>query len=281
VTVPDYPDWQTPQAHADQIARTGVPLLAAAATLVKGTAVAVPAGAIQQSAVLPVTQTGYAASISAMMPGTATNPFLLIRLTWSDAASALVVDEETYIIPCATSPSSWVTLGSGIAKGDQVVLTIQSLESVQTATVSYVLNQDSVTRHGNDWYSRNNVNMNVAVPTFTVAQLPSDEAVLGIMHNTTLAASSSVTQLLTMAPGRLCQLAGVLTTVAPSAVQIQVSAVPTSVYTTVAYQLFETPSVAAFYFTFLAPRAPMTIKFANSSTVAGNINCMVSRQAGP
>lgn len=277
MSITDYADWNEPAAHAAAIATVGVPLLSSPNTLLNQIGVSIPAGGFQQFVGLPFTQIGYAVQMIVEFPVAATNPFVELRLTWSDPVSAAVYDEAHYFIAGSGSGvSGWTTLGNGPARSSQLTAEVTNLDPAQAVTVTIQVAQDSCVRQADRWYWRNNANIGLGVPGFNLAQQIDDEDVLGIMHNSVIPASGSLKLLCGMAPGRLAQLAGTLVTVAPSAITFQVQAVPSSVYTTASDVLYAVPAAATFGYQFLLPRAPVLLQVTNSSTVAGNIFAMMT-----
>lgn len=273
---PDYPDFATPQAHATAIAATGVPLLTAPNTLINALLQTVAAAGGTLVKIANFTQVGYAIQVIVNFPAAATNPFCEVTFTWSDPVSATVYDEAHYFVPGAAGASGFTVLGNGPVRSSQLTVTVTNLDAAQAATVTLQVAQDSCIRTADRWYWRNASDNGLAVPTFTVAQLPDDEDVLGILHNLTIPASSSATFLFGMAPGRTVQLDGTVGTITPASLSFKVFAQPTSVYTTAGTLIDTTPAAATWSYQFLAPRAPMILTVTNSSAVVGNIFAMMT-----
>lgn len=276
VSVADYPDFATPQAHATAIAATGVPLLAAPATLINRSGVTILGGNTNVLAPVTFTQVGYATQIMASFPAAATNPFISVELLWADAATSLVYDDAHYITVGASGATAFTTLGNGPARSGQLTMSITNLDPAQTVTLQIQVAQDSSIRTTDRWYWRTNVDIGLPVPTFTPATLVPDEDVLGILHGVTVPASTSVTYLFGMAPGRTVNFAGTLVTTPPASVTYQVSPAPLTTYTSAADVLITAPAAANFGYQFIAPRAPLYLKITNSSATAGTIFCMMN-----
>ena len=276
MSVADYPDFATPQAHATAIAGTGVPLLTVPNTLISALlqAVAAAGGTLVKTATF--TQVGYAIQVIVNFPAAATNPFCEVAFTWSDPVSGQVYDEAHYFVPGASGASGFTVLGNGPVRAGQLQVTVTNLDAAQIATVSLEVAQDSCIRTADRWYWRNATDNGLTVPTFTLAQLPDDEDVLAILHNLVVPASASLVVLCGMAPGRTVQLAGTVGTISPSSLQFKVQVVPASVYTTAGDLLDTTPTAATWGYQFLAPRAPLLFTITNSSTTAGNVFAMLT-----
>lgn len=276
MSVADFPDFQVPQAHATAIATTGVPLLTVPNTLISALlqVVAAAGGTLVKTATF--TQVGYALQVIVNFPAAATNPFCEVALTWSDPVSGQVYDEAHYFVAGAAGASGFTTLGNGPVRAGQLTVTVTNLDAAQAATVTLEVAQDSCIRTADRWYWRNATDNGLTVPGFTLAQLPDDEDVLGILHNLVVPASGSLVVLCGMAPGRSVQLSGTVGTISPSSLQFKVQAVPTSVYTTAGDLLDTTPTTAAWNYQFLMPRAPVIWTITNSSTVAGNVFAMLT-----
>lgn len=266
MTVPDYPDWQDPQAHATAISTTGVPLLGAPANLVTDLLRTIPGGGNEQYTDLPVTQTGYAGQLTITYPVAATNPFCEVQLIWGDSASATVIATETYYVAGGLVGAPMQTLAGGIAKADQLTVIVTNLDLAQTATVSIVLDQDSVTRPDDRWYWRNAVNASGSVAGLNLMTLPDDELSLGYLHTATVPAGTTNSWLAGMAPGRLVQLGMVCTGVTASNIVVQVQAAPTSVYTGAGICLYQLPTALGFSYQYIGTRSPVLLKVTNLAT---------------
>lgn len=278
MSVADYPDYATPQAHATAIAGTGVPLLASPAGLITLNGQNIAAAGQYQSPVTPVAQTGYTTYVNVSFPAAATVPFVEVTLDWIDSATATLVAEDHYFLAGNTSGIGLVTFGSGLAKGNELQLTIANLDPAQAVTVAMHMNQDSVPRLIERWYWRNTLVNGSTVPGLTLASLPDDESCLGILNSALIPAAGNASYLFGMAPGRVITLAGFMTTVAPANVNLQVRSAPEAVYGGNAYLGFFLPAAASFGFTFTAPRAPLTLKVSNTGTAAGQLDCMMTAQ---
>jgi hypothetical protein len=146
VTVADYPDWQTPQAHATQIATTGVPLLrftnnlgfSASATIVGGATVTLlPSIAINQP--------GYEVAVTVSMPaGTGTLPFIRLSLQWLDATSNIQVARRDVVMAAGNAAGNALTYYiRGPMHGNRFIIRAVNIDPAVTATIAWTANETS------------------------------------------------------------------------------------------------------------------------------------------
>lgn len=266
MTIPDYPDWQEPQAHATAIAETGVPLLSVPNVLITETLQSVPGAGDVAYGPVTFTQTGYALHVITSFPVAATNPFLEVVLTWTDPTSGLVYDEQHYYVPGSSGASGFTVLGQGPARSPQLTITLNNQDPAQAATVTLLAGQDSITRDRDSWRWRNFDNNGLAVEGLTLATLPADELCLGYLHSVTIPAGQTDDWLFGMAPGRLVNLSGITSGITASSVVVQVQAAPTSIYSGAGICLYEALVTPGYDFQFIAPRAPVLLKISNNAT---------------
>lgn len=279
MTAGDFPDFATPQAHATAIAATGVPLLSAPGTLITALLqnVAANGGTLTQFATF--TQVGYALNIITSFPAAATNPFVEVALIWTDAVSGTVYDEAHYFVPGASGASGFTVLANGIVKSSRLEVIVTNLDAAQAATVSLLVAQDSVSRDHDRWYFRNAADNGLAVQGQTVATLLDDELTLGLINAVNVALSSNTTWMFGMAPGRLVQVSGFMSSSAALDYNLQVRPVPSGTYTSSGYLLYLASTATSFNGTFLAPRAPVSVKVTNNSpTAAVNVHLLLTAQ---
>ncbi len=191
MTVADYPDWQTPQAHATQIALTGVPLLrltnnsgtASLTTLAGGATVTlVPTTTINQP--------GYEASFVLWFPaGSGTVPFVQLAFIWIDSASGLTVFQRNVVITAGNGPTNPVhTRMWGPVQGDQIQVVAFNLDPAVTATFDWTVNQTShVFEH--DWASQGAYAGTAPIGFTNPLGMPSTN--LLVKHSPTIAASGT------------------------------------------------------------------------------------------
>lgn len=141
----DYQDWQTPQAHADAIAVTGVPLLAnpVQAYMVQGQNL--PAGSnnnvLLDTAAQPVTDLSAALSyeVRGVIQSNAASlvPFCRLRFEWwADQAMQFLLYRDEWIIPCGDTNQGPTTYGSGPVRGGFLRVLVDNWDTVNAMTVN-------------------------------------------------------------------------------------------------------------------------------------------------
>lgn len=140
----DFPDYQVPQAHADRIAATGVPLLNLPRQVFNRQAATLAAGAFFQTATAAISQPGYDVffQVSENVAGAASAQ-VTVALNWFDSATNLAVQSEVYniFIPAAGGGAHLVR-GFGPTRGDQLNIVITNNDT-QAITYSLVVTQNS------------------------------------------------------------------------------------------------------------------------------------------
>lgn len=152
MTVTDYPDWQTPQAHANAIATTGAPLLALEQLLCSETGVTLVPGVQQTYGPFPFTQISYECQVVLKCAAGETNPWLEIELLWGSTVGAGNVDEEKYYVG-ATNTASNFYRGLGRGKGNEVTFKVTWHGVDNTATFQFIAMQTSRQYIRDDWRS--------------------------------------------------------------------------------------------------------------------------------
>lgn len=146
MTVSDYPDWQTPAAHASQIAITGVPLLRFTNNLGNAAGATIAGAAnVALLAFTAINQPGYEVTIVASMPaGTGTVPFLHVELEWLDTASNIQVAKRDIVVTCGPGTANSLTYYlRGPMHGNQFSVRVINLDPAVVATVSWTANEIS------------------------------------------------------------------------------------------------------------------------------------------
>ena len=146
MTIQDYPDFQTPQAHATQIAATGVPLLRMTNNLANDFNVTLAGGAsmgLLTGAV--INQPGYEITIQASMPsGTGTVPFIQVELLWWDGATGLFGARRDVVVTCGNGSSNQLTYYlRGPMCADRFVVNAVNLDPAVTATLTWTISSTS------------------------------------------------------------------------------------------------------------------------------------------
>lgn len=137
----DYSDWQTPQAHAEQIAVTGVPLLTLS-TQVDTHTFTVLAGQSTTRGPFAVSQIGWEVGFSYSATAENTSP-LHVTVIWSDVATGTVLDNDVFDIRAGTVANPHVGRMFGRSKGNQVAIKFDNTLNTRDATVTYTLFQNS------------------------------------------------------------------------------------------------------------------------------------------
>lgn len=195
MTAADYPDFQTPQAHATAIAATGVPLLSLSNVIASNAAQTVTHGVIFQTGAKNIIQPSYEMSIEVKAATTPASPFIKVTLQWFDGASGALLDHDDFWVPVSSPSFGPITLLRGTSKGTQVNLQLFDGSSNPDVSVNYALLQSSrvFTRDVCHWDNQGYAPG--LVPGYTLPTLPPDTTSLGLLDNATIAASSTNTYL--------------------------------------------------------------------------------------
>ena len=144
--ITDYPDWQTPQAHASQIATTGVPLLRFTNNL--GFSASTTIAAATTVTLLPsiaINQPGYEVAVTVSMPaGTGTLPFIRLSLQWLDSKSNIQVARRDVVLAAGNAPANALTYYiRGPMHGDRFIIKAVNIDPAVIATIAWTANQTS------------------------------------------------------------------------------------------------------------------------------------------
>lgn len=129
----DYPDYQTPQAHANAIAITGVPLLSLATSLFSmGAAQSVASGAdfTVPGGPFTVNQIGYEFFLQVSGDAASLLPVGLLSLTWSDSVSGNVVAVDHYSVIGGSAAFQRFSC-TGPTKGDTLAVKFHNYDATQ------------------------------------------------------------------------------------------------------------------------------------------------------
>jgi hypothetical protein len=162
--MPDYPDFETPQAHADSIFGTGVPLYSKAVNVVNDQARVIGAGATVTIAnAVAVAQIGYEISVVALANAGSAAPFCQVELIWTDSVTGTTVGDEQWTLWAASSGGGSSSRGTGPTKGDRLTIKVTNGDGANTMTVTTILNANSRVYLTDDWRQ---TSLN-SIPTFT------------------------------------------------------------------------------------------------------------------
>lgn len=146
MTSADYPDWQTPQAHATQIAATGVPLLRGTNNLGTLALTALGGGnTVTLISTTSINQPGYEAAFVLWFPaGSGTLPFLQLAFIWTDSASGLTVFQRDVVIAGGNGSTNPIRSRMwGPVQGNQLQVVAFNVDPTFTATFDWTVNQTS------------------------------------------------------------------------------------------------------------------------------------------
>lgn len=275
MSITDYPDWQTPQAHATAISITGAPLLRLTNNLGSGAAVTIAGGASSTFlAATAINQPGYELTIEAYMPASSgTLPFLHVQIIWEDTATGIKIAKRDVVVACGNAVANVLTYYiRGPMHGGKMMITCANLDPAVTATItwsanatSHVYEEDNAIQYGYTGTAPNGFAWPAGVPT----------ANLIAYESASIAASGSVSFLCALYAADIILNIDNL----PSTLPVQVQLFDSPGYITgTAGSPFFGASVAAgasqsIPLTF--PYSPITVKVANLST-AGAITPIVS-----
>lgn len=260
----DYADWQTPNAHATQIAATGVPLLTLPTLLLQQT-FDPAAGVTQSSASLAITQPGYEIIVQSSFSVAPTSPFIRVTIGWNDGTSLDPVNADTFIAPASTTPGAFRVQGNGPTKGNAAVISVTNLDGLQVATVQVMFLQHSRILASDDWTYDNAANAGLTVTGFTLPKMPADQSCLGVLDNVTIAAAGSSAWLFGICAG-LATVSYEIGSGAASTLSLRIRPKPDTEYSghNILYSAVSAPP----NFQIAGARAPLGVILANSATTS-------------
>lgn len=201
MTVTDYTDYNTHQAHADAISNTGVPLLARPGNLVNFTGTVAFSSTVTIASNVAVSKIGYEIFLSFFAPAS-NQSICTVQLIWSDSVSGLVVltDQWDFYAGSGTSSNAHVIRGSGPTKGDTLTVKVSQNASTITASFTIVMAQNSRVYLRDDWRTVSSgpvTGIGGSVLVFTAGN------VLSTIDSAAVAAGASVTSWLPLYAGRV------------------------------------------------------------------------------
>lgn len=278
MTVIDYPDWATAQAHADKIAITGAPLIPKDAQLFNtstgGPIVLTPG---QTTTVLldqdMSSNTSYHVSVDGLTLTAEANPFYRVALLWHDLDETLVDGQHWNCLATDVSPAVNNTLivGRGPCEAATVEVNLRSFALTQNITLDFVFDGSSRLFTDHNWTSFSN-NTSGSAPFLTPISSPTSN-LLGGTKGQVLAAGATLQRINALRSGRLAFL---LTQDAP------LQSLDFDVYAVVPDQAADPqPNLihergftgAVFYQEFLCPRGPTLVVVTNRGGVATTNLC--------
>lgn len=265
----DFPDWSPHVATAAQVAATGVPLLTLSQRLYQQATNNVGHGVTATSGILAVTQIGYEIIVTSQFAAGTANPFVEIQLVWTDSATNFVIATDSYYAPGCTQSGGLLIRGRGPTKANELTVNVTNLDTANTCNITVTALQNSRVYQHDIWRFANNVVNAKTVPGFTLAGLPDDESVLGVISSGAIPASGGANWLAGIGHGGWVNLAGNTAGPAASSLIVSVFALPNSVYGSGGIALREQLTIPSFNYTFKAPHAPLQISVTNNSTTTG------------
>lgn len=155
MTVADYPDWGTPQAHADRISTTGVPLLTGAVNVINDQTHVIAAGGSVTLPTATVSQIGYEIALAVLGNAGSTSPGVTIDMLWTDAGTGITVGHETWSVISGSTSGGSKFYGTGPSKANHLAITITNQDLANSVTVTTVLNENSRIYQTDDWRQEN------------------------------------------------------------------------------------------------------------------------------
>lgn len=137
----DYPDYQTPAAHADQIAATGVPLLHRADSLANATINLTTIPSTRTAGPFTVGQICYELWLSLEnQAASATGTYITCEMQWTDSVTGLLLGRRKYKMVAGPNGSPHTLKISGPVHADTVTIIFGIVsDSTSACTVIYQL----------------------------------------------------------------------------------------------------------------------------------------------
>lgn len=270
--LPDFIDFQDVQGAANAIAATGVPLLSNSTVQIAQATFLVPAGALVQLPILPVTQLGYELQISASIGGAATVPFVQLEMQWTDQLSNLIVADEKWGIACGSGAAVNTIVLTGPTKGSQLGVQLKNQDPAVAATVQLVMLYNSRV------YARDRAIQTVTnnPPGYTYFGDKSSYGIIGTLSAITVNPGGQQVRLFPLYAGDVLFYADQAGNAAANS-QLQLQVAPVSVFGTAAFWSSSpsggvgsgTTQILRF------PRAPVIMTYNNTGASTATINAKV------
>lgn len=150
--MPEFPDWDAPQGHANAIAATGVPLLHLKSVLDQKNAVALPGGVTSifpgVTSTYSVGQVAYEMAFQ-LTTAAATATAVQVQLRWQDSASGLITWINNFWVYAATAATVHYFVGRGPVRADR--LNIDITPTVNNCTVTFTVLASSIPYTRDHW----------------------------------------------------------------------------------------------------------------------------------
>lgn len=208
MTVTDYPDYTTPQAHANAISLTGAPPLVLKQVVDVLIGQNLPAnGTVTRpaSGSFPINQPTYEVQLNIATLG-ATAPACSIELQWYDSTFGALMDTEIYYF-LSGNVNGHIIHGRGPTKGDRVIVIFRNYNATSAVSVTYTLLQTSRVFTREFWKTINKGAVNPVFPGFTtIGMNPAANTIAA--DSTSVAASGSAIKVLPLYTGTV-RLSGI------------------------------------------------------------------------
>lgn len=197
----DYADYQTPQAHADTISNTGVPLLSRPGSLVNLSGTIISGGQATILSNKAITKIGYEITLIFFAPAS-NQSIISVKLVWSDSVSGQITETDEWDFYAGSGPlaNAHIIRGTGKTKGD--TLTVTALQNVSTVTASFTV----VMAENGRVYDKDNWHTETCGPITGITSLAGifmPGNIVASTDNLAVAPSGSVTQALPLYAGRI------------------------------------------------------------------------------
>jgi hypothetical protein len=153
MTIVDYGDYATPQAHANAIAITGAPLLALPTNAYNPTQQTLAPGASFSSPNITLTQISYDVFVAVQNHTSASAvSYAQIHMQWFDVTTGQILRRERWFIQAGPNGSTQQVSGYGPTKGSYLVVGMSNAaSSADTVDIQFQLVQHSRPTFRDDW----------------------------------------------------------------------------------------------------------------------------------
>lgn len=200
MTVADYPDYATPQAHATAISTTGAPLLNLHEQTVTNSALSVPANTTVDLGTFTINQPGMIWRADPFIVGGGVVAPMQFVFTWSDSSSTFITRTKKYTAWPGNATTNHQITGYTRAHGDKVRVQVINTSATQNMQVAITVCSTSVPYSTERVFSR--VMTALSSPN-TLASYDLDQGVLCADQVLALAAGSTQQDQIALYQGRV------------------------------------------------------------------------------
>lgn len=200
----DFPDWQSPQAHATAISITGAPLLNLHNDLINQAGTIAAGNTILTIPDVGFAQPGWEALVQLEMPNTATKPYPRVTFIWKDLALGTFIWQDAWHMMAGNIlAGNNVYQGRGPTLGNRLGVTIENFDPAQILTYNIQVWQTSQLPARADFRQDDQGGFTQAgainaVPTITDMV----NNIIGAQRSAALGAGNAVTTVLPLFAGR-------------------------------------------------------------------------------